>query len=98
MSYLDQTQKVEGKDVGRIFIFTLSTCIWCKKTKNLLKELGLKYEFVDVDLVLDNTKNELLADFKKYNPGTSFPTIVIDNGKDVIIGFDEEKLRGLVHG
>ena len=95
MIYEKSVITVPGNDQGKIFMFTLSTCIWCKKTKALLKELNLEYSFVDIDLVLDNTKEELLHDFAKYNPEQSFPTIVIDDGKEIMVGFDEEKLRGL---
>jgi glutaredoxin len=34
---------------------------------------------------------------KKYNPHRSFPTIVVDEGKHVIIGFDEKEIRKTVH-
>ena len=30
-------------------MYALSTCIWCKKTKQMLKDLGVDYTFEDVD-------------------------------------------------
>ena len=35
-----------------IKIYTLSTCVHCKATKKLLIECGVKYEFIDVDLLM----------------------------------------------
>lgn len=95
MKYSNHVQKISGKNKGYIFLFTLSTCIWCQKTKKLLKELGVEYSFIDVDLVLDESKAELMADLSKNNPEMSFPTIII-SGKEKIIGFDEEKLKELL--
>lgn len=95
MNYHHHIQKVAGKSKENIFLFTLTTCIWCKKTKKLLKDLRVEYSFVDVDLVLDETKTELVADFEKRNPELSYPTIVIGDGKEVIIGFNEKRIRKL---
>jgi glutaredoxin len=95
MSYKERIVEVPGKDKGKIFLFTLSTCIWCKKTKALFKELGVNYSYVDVDLVLDNSKSDMMDDFHKYADEVSFPTIVINDGKEVISGFDEDRIREL---
>ncbi|MCX7959462.1 MAG: glutaredoxin family protein [Deltaproteobacteria bacterium] len=76
----------------KVFLFALSTCIWCRKTKALLNELGVKYDFVDVDLLEGEEKEKVRNRMKKFNPQMSFPTIVIDD--DVCIaGFDEKKIR-----
>ena len=32
----------------KIFLFALSTCVWCKKTKKLLDQFGVKYDYADV--------------------------------------------------
>ena len=43
-------ERVPGsKKNHQVRIFTLSTCGWCKKTKELLKSLDIEYEYVDVD-------------------------------------------------
>jgi glutaredoxin len=44
-------KKVDGKDVGDIKMFALSTCGWCKKTKAFLSDHGIAYSYVDVDLL-----------------------------------------------
>ena len=85
---------VEGKDHVALKIYTLSTCGWCKRTKALLHELGLAYDYVDVDLLGKEEAAEALQEIMKWNPKCSFPTIVVD-GTECISGYQEERLRGL---
>lgn len=95
MSYKEYIQVVPGEDKKDISLFTLSTCIWCKKTKALLKELGLEYSYVDVDLLVGQDQEDVYNAMWKFDSSTSFPMIIIDNGKTIIQGFDEEKIRNL---
>ncbi len=74
-------------------IYTLSTCGWCKKTKELLKSLNVQYEYIDVDLLSVDTIEALRDEIKKYNPNITYPTIVIDKGKRVITGFKDDEIR-----
>jgi glutaredoxin-like protein NrdH len=85
---------VEGKNVGTITLYALSTCIWCKKARNLLDELKIEYSYTYVDL-LESSDNALVKDnIRQWNPQCSFPTLIINDEK-CIVGFDEEKIRGL---
>jgi glutaredoxin len=85
---------VDGKDVGKIFLYAISTCAWCKKTKRLLNDLGLDYCYVDVDLLDEDEKKKTKEEVKKWNPQCSFPTLVINDEK-CIIGFDEKEIKGI---
>ena len=85
-------QHVAGKNKGHIVLYALSTCPWCRKTKKLLEELGVDYYFGDVDLMNDAEKKEALIVIQKWNPSTSFPTMVVDD-KKAIVGFQEEKIK-----
>ncbi len=86
------SNKVKGLDKGKLFLFALSTCVWCKKTKKLLEELGVSYEFEDVDLLEGPDRDKALKEFDKWNPGGGFPLLVLNNTK-CIKGFDEEEIR-----
>ena len=44
----------EGDHRGKVLLFTLSTCVWCRKTKRLLEELKVAYDYIDVDLLEEN--------------------------------------------
>jgi glutaredoxin len=86
--------KVEGSNKEhKVFIYTLSTCGWCKKTKKLLESMDVEYEYVDIDLLEGEEDTKVRAEMKKHNPRLTCPTIVIDDGKDVLIGFDEDEIR-----
>jgi glutaredoxin-like protein NrdH len=95
MGYQEHVESVPGAEDNDIFLFTLSTCIWCKKTKQMLMDLGVAYDYVDVDLLSGADQDEAYAQMWKYNQSTSFPTIVVNDGKQVILGFDEAEIRGL---
>ena len=85
-------QHVEGTDKGRIVLYTLSTCMWCRMAKNLLRDLGVGYEYIDVDSLPQGEKDEVKKEIKKWNPDGSYPTMVI-NDKDSVSGFDETEIR-----
>ena len=86
---------VKGKIKGKIVFYALSTCVWCKKTKKLLNELGIAYDYVYVDLLADDEKENLKKEIEKWNPRGSFPTIVV-NDSEVIVGYDVEKIKELM--
>lgn len=77
-----------------VLLYTLSTCGWCRKTKALLQELGVAYDYVDVDLQEGDNKDLVREEVLKWNPASSFPTVVID-GKDSFVGFQEDRIRQL---
>jgi glutaredoxin-like protein NrdH len=81
------------KKEHHVKIFTLSTCGWCKKTKELLKALDVQYEYIDVDKLTGDDVTEASEEVKKYNPYRTYPTIVIDNGKHVILGFNDKEIK-----
>jgi glutaredoxin-like protein NrdH len=83
---------VDGSDRGNIIIYTLSTCVWCKKTKALFQDLGVGYDYVDVDALESEERQKTIEEIKRWNPSCSFPSIVI-NGEKCIVGYDEKKIR-----
>jgi glutaredoxin-like protein NrdH len=72
-------------------LYTLSTCVHCRATKRFLKENGIEYDYVDVDKLNGKEREDVLSEMMKISPDVRFPTIVI--GDDVIIGFQENKIR-----
>jgi len=74
----------------KVMLYALSTCMWCARTKSLLGELGVDYEYVDVDLAPENAQAELLETINVLNPNGGFPVVVI-NG-NAIVGFKPEEI------
>jgi len=86
-------EHVDGKNEGKVVLFALSTCGWCSKTKELLKELGIAFDFVYVDLLPPEEMDDAIGLIEKWNPAGSFPTLIFDDRK-AVIGFREEEIRG----
>ncbi|HEX3002244.1 MAG TPA: glutaredoxin family protein [Methanoregula sp.] len=85
-------EHVNGKDKGNIVLYALSTCGWCAKTKDLLREMGIAFDFTFVDLLDGREQDDAMTMMEKFNPAGSFPTLVINN-KKAIIGFREQEIR-----
>jgi glutaredoxin-like protein NrdH len=83
---------VEGSHKRDLKLYTLSTCIWCKKTKTLLKELDVGYEYVDLDLLEGQKRQEALDELRIFNPQCSFPSLVFSH-TECIVGFNEPKIK-----
>jgi glutaredoxin-like protein NrdH len=96
MSYQEHIEVVKGKPAKhKIMLYGLSTCMWCEKAKELLDELGIDYSHLTVDLLDGADQDAAFEAVAKFNPNQSFPVIVLDDGKRVIIGYNETELRAL---
>ncbi len=87
--------QVDGRDIGNIKIYALSTCGWCKKTKEFFSKRGIRYEYIDVDRLEGHETDAVRQQQMKFNRAGSFPTVVI-NDSECIIGYDEDALNGLI--
>jgi len=85
---------VAGENKGKIILYALSTCIWCKKAKKLLTNLGLEFSYIDVDQLDSQEETKVVQEITRWNPKCSFPTMVIDDNR-CILGYDETKIREL---
>ena len=76
----------------KVKLYALSTCGWCKKTRRFLDEHRVDYEYEYVDLVSGAEKARVMAEVDRWNPRRTFPTVVVDD-KEVVVGFQEDRLR-----
>ena len=97
MSMKDHVTHVEGEQKGDVMLYALSTCGWCKRTKGLLNDMNVAYDYVDVDRLDGEEREEALTDIRKFNPRCTFPTTVINNEK-CIVGFKEDETREALGG
>jgi glutaredoxin-like protein NrdH len=86
---------VNGEKKGEIFLYTLSTCGWCRKMKTWLNERSLDYSYVDVDLVSPEEEAEVMGQVSHWNPRCNFPTVVV-NRSVCLTGYQPEKLREIL--
>ena len=83
--------KVEGsKKDKKVFIYTLSTCGWCKKTKDFLKENNIEYEYIDVDKCSRDEQKKIIQELRDKKVPAAFPIIMIDD--KTISGFKQKQL------
>jgi len=88
-----KTVKVEGKNgKHKVLVYAISTCAWCKMTKKYLKDNGIAYEYVDVDLTSDDDHEKIRDDLIRKGGEPSYPTIVVDD-KILITGFRRDKIN-----
>ncbi len=73
-------------------MYAISTCGWCRKTKQLLKDLGVEYEYVDVDLASNEDKEAIKQDIQRHGGDLRYPTIIIED-RILITGFREAKIK-----
>jgi glutaredoxin-like protein NrdH len=78
------------------FLYTLSTCIHCRNTKEFLSDHGVEYDSIDVDKLQGEERRRIIEELKQYNPNLSFPTIII--GDHVIVGFKKDELLKCLEG
>jgi len=88
--------QVSGKkNEHKVTLYALSTCAWCKLTKQFLKDNDVEYEYVDVDLLEEKDKKTVHETILDKGGSLSYPTVIID-GKTVITGFRKDKLKEVI--
>jgi glutaredoxin len=85
--------KVSGKNnAHKVLVYALSTCVWCKMTKQFLKDNGIEFEYVNVDLCDEEDKVKIRQHIQSKGGNLSYPTIIIDDNI-LITGFRKDKLK-----
>ena len=88
-----QLSKVSGKNSKhKVLVYALSTCVWCKMTKQFLKDNDVEYEYIDVDLCDEKDKVKIRQHIQSKGGNLSYPTIII-NDNILITGFRKDKLK-----
>jgi glutaredoxin-like protein NrdH len=72
--------------------YGLSTCVWCKRTRRFLEDQGIAFDYIYVDLLSGREREEVLTWVRRWNPKTSFPTIVVDDSK-CVVGYKPEQIK-----
>jgi len=94
---IDLFKEVDGKkDKQDISIFALSTCGWCARCKNWLKDRDIKYKYIDVDSITSEQKSKILEYLREnYKPDRiAYPFLVCDD--KFVVGYDPNKYEELI--
>ena len=85
--------KVPGKkNEHKVVVYALSTCVWCKMTKQFLQDNEIEYEYVDVDLCEEKEKEQVRKHIVDKGGSLSYPTIIVDDNT-LITGFRKDRLK-----
>ena len=78
----------------KVKMYTLSTCLWCKRTKKFFEDKGIPFECVDYDKVDEAEQEKIMAEMKKNGGGGSFPYVCIGSG--VVQGYEPDEFERLL--
>ena len=88
-----QFSKISGKkNEHKVVLYALSTCAWCKMTKQFLKDNDIEYEYVNVDLCEEEDKQKIRQHIQSKGGPLSYPTVIVDDNV-LITGFRKDKLK-----
>ncbi|KGE71726.1 glutaredoxin family protein [Spirochaeta lutea] len=96
MRYIDKADysTVPGpKNAGNLRVYALSTCAFCERAMNFLKDQGYQYEYIFMDQIDINEKRAMKAELKaQFGSIPVFP-LLVKNDSVHISGFVEEKWK-----
>lgn len=72
-----------------VVVYALTTCPWCRKTKQWLTDGKIDFEAIDVDTLPASEQDAVADKVEKVSGGRRFPVTVI-NG-EVVVGFSPDK-------
>jgi len=77
----------------KVIIYTQETCPPCHAEKQWLKDLGVPFEERDI-----RKNQQYLQELIDLGASATPVTLVLEeNEKDIVFGFDKEKLSNLLH-
>ena len=81
----------EGKK--NVEFYGLSTCGWCRRTREWLDEHGVEYTVFFVDKLTGDELTRCKERMKEFAKRQSFPMLIIDDGKKVIQGYHPDEFE-----
>lgn len=73
-----------------VIVFSTSTCSWCKKLKNYLRQKKIRYKDIDV-----SRDAKAARDMMRKSGQSGVPQMWIDNRP--VVGFDKAKIDRLLN-
>ena len=78
----------------KVFMYTLSTCPWCRKTKQFFKDRNVPFDYIDYDLAAEVQQEKIVDEIQKSGVQLAFPFVKI-NG-EIVVGFNPERYAELL--
>ena len=77
------------KNGKKVILYSTKTCIWCGKTREFFKQHKVKYKEVDVGASIKAAQEMIRKSGQQGVP-------VIEINGNIVVGYDEGKLRKLL--
>jgi len=78
----------------KVVMYTLSTCPWCRKTKQFFTDKKIPFDFIDYDLADEKEQERIKSEMSEYGGSIAFPFVII--GEEAIVGYNPEKYAELL--
>lgn len=78
----------------KVLMYTLSTCPWCRKTKQFFTDKKIPFDFIDYDLADEKEQERIKNEMSKYGGSIAFPFVII--GEEAVVGYNPEKYAELL--
>ena len=79
--------------MDKISMYTLSTCPWCRKTKQFFAEHHIPFEYIDYDLADDATQQRIVGELDAAG-ASGFPFVKI--GNHIVEGYRPDRYAELL--
>jgi glutaredoxin len=77
----------------KVSMYTLSTCPWCRKTKQFFSKHNIPFEFIDYDLADEETQERIMRELDAAG-ANGFPFVRIDDS--VVEGYRPDRYTELL--
>lgn len=82
---------VDGRDLGDVRVYSLSTCAWCNKLKDFLNKRGVKYRYIDLDTAEEDERQETVQFLDSIYEKWGFPSLLFDE-RVLLCGYKESDI------
>jgi glutaredoxin len=93
IKFIEEDGKIATNELT---VFALSTCGFCRRGLNFLRENDVKFKYVYIDKIDYEIKSKLKKDLQeKFNKRIAFPFLVCNDDK-ACVGFVESEWREFI--
>lgn len=75
-----------------VILYALSTCVHCRHMQEFLENNNIAFECTHVDKLDGDARKSVLEKVREVNPRLSFPTMIVEPSRVVIVGYNPEAL------
>ncbi len=79
--------------MNKVSMYTLSTCPWCRKTKQWFTDHGIPFDYTDYDLADSATQDKIMQDMDAHG-ANGFPYVMIDGA--IVVGWNPQRYAELM--